>query len=253
MRPDAPAIAVIIGRAGSKGLPGKNARLIAGSPMIAHSIDAAIHSNRVRRVIVSTDGEQIARAARERGVEVVMRPAELASDEATVDAAVRHAVEHCAGGSSETVIAILYANVPVRPGNLIDRAIDMLIETQADSVQSYCHVGKHHPQWMNRLGDGGRVAPYEQSRVYRRQDLPALFIPDGGVIAVTQSSLFTVDPNEPHAFLGRDRRGIITQPGEVVDVDSEIDARVAEAILCNSAKTPISTSAQGPISKANQP
>ena len=238
MRPEAPAIAVIIGRAGSKGLPGKNAMHIAGKPMIAHSIDCALEAESVRRVIVSTDGEAIASAARACGVEVVMRPPRLASDTATIDSAVRHAVEHCNGGSEESIVVIPYANVPVRPRkprNLIDRAVETLITSGADSVQSYCDVGKHHPQWMNRLDDAGRVVPYENSRVYRRQDLPKLFIPDGGVIAVTRRSLFTIDPAEPHAFLGRDRRGIITQPGEVIDVDSEIDARVAEAIL---AQTP---------------
>jgi CMP-N,N'-diacetyllegionaminic acid synthase len=231
MRGNAPAIAIIIGRAGSKGLPGKNSLRIAGRPMVEHTIDAAVVASQVRRVIVSTDGTAIANAARSCGVEVVMRPAELASDTATVDSAVRHAIEHCAGGSDEAIVVILYANVPVRPRNLIDRAVETLIETRADSVQSYCDVGKHHPQWMNKIDDAGRVAPYEMSRVYRRQDLPKLFVPDGGVIAVTRTSLFTVEAGEPHAFLGNDRRGIITQPGEVVDVDSPIDATVAEAIL----------------------
>lgn len=235
MRPEAPAIAVIIGRAGSKGLPGKNAMLIAGRPMIQHTIDAAIASKRIRRIIVSTDGKAIADAARACGVEVVMRPDELANDTATVDSAVRHALNHCDGGSTESVIVTLYANVPVRPRNLIDRAVDTLIETGATSVQSYCDVGKHHPQWMNRIDDDGRITPYEQSRVYRRQDLPTLLIPDGGVIASTRTSMFTIDPNEPHAFLGKDRRGIITQPGEVIDVDSTIDALVAEAALKHAA------------------
>ncbi len=240
MLTDAPAIAVVIGRAGSKGLPGKNAMRLAGRPMIAHTIEAALAASRVDRVIVSTDGHAIASAARASGVEVVTRPDELASDTATVDSAVRHAIEHCSGGSTHEIVVILYANVPVRPRHLIDTAIDTLITTGADSVQSYCDVGKHHPQWMNKLDDHGRVIPYKKSRVYRRQDLPQLFIPDGGVIAVTRTSLFTVNPKEPHAFLGKDRRGIITQPGEVIDVDTPIDARVAEAILTfhHSTKTP---------------
>src|SRR5436190_22436125 len=86
-------LAVIIGRAGSKGLPGKNSRLLAGRPMIAHTIDDALSARTVDRVIVSTDGEAIAVAAAAMGVEVVPRPAILASDTATVDSAVRHAVE----------------------------------------------------------------------------------------------------------------------------------------------------------------
>jgi len=233
MHADAPAIAVIIGRAGSKGLPGKNAMPLAGRPMIEHTINAAIAATSVRRVIVSTDGKEIASAARACGVEVVMRPADLASDTATVDSAVRHAIEHCDGESSAPAVVILYANVPVRPRDLIDRAVETLSDTRADSVQSYCDVGKHHPHWMNKLDGDGRVSPFKKNKVYRRQDLPPLFIPDGGVIAVTRPSLFTIDPKEPHAFLGKDRRGIITQPGDVIDVDNAIDALVAEAVLTN--------------------
>src|SRR5690606_32734538 len=103
----------------------------------------------VERILVSTDGAAIAEAARSAGgepaPEVIMRPAELASDTATVDAAARHAVEST--GAANEIIVILYANVPVRPADLIDGAVETLIETGADSVQSYSDVGKHHPWW----------------------------------------------------------------------------------------------------------
>lgn len=220
---------VIIARAGSKGLPGKNAREVAGRPMIAHSIDHARESSLVDRIVVSTDGEAIANAASAENIEVVSRPAELAGDTATVDSAVRHAVESLEDAAD--VIVMLYGNVPVRPAGLVDRAIRALNEKQADSVQSYAPVGKHHPYWMVRLDDDGRVSPFIENTVYRRQDLPRLLLPDGGVIAVTQESLFTVDPAHPHAFLGRDRHGITNEEGEVVDIDHAIDLAVAEAIL----------------------
>ena len=126
---------------------------------------------------------------------------------------------------------ILYANVPVRPAGLVDRAVALLETSGADSVQSYCRVGKTHPFWMSRLDRDGRVAPYVENRIYRRQELPPLHLPDGGVIAVRRASLFDVRPGEPHAFLGRDRRGIETGEGEVVDVDGPVDLAVAEAIL----------------------
>lgn len=220
---------VIIARAGSKGLPGKNAREVAGRPMIAHSIDHARESSLVDRIVVSTDGEAIANAASAENIEVVSRPAELASDTATVDSAVRHAVESLE--DTADVIVMLYGNVPVRPAGLVDRAICALNEKKADSVQSYAPVGKHHPYWMVRLDDDGRVSPFIENTVYRRQDLPRLLLSDGGVIAVTRQSLFTVDPAHPHAFLGRDRHGITNEEGEVVDIDHAIDLAVAEAIL----------------------
>jgi CMP-N,N'-diacetyllegionaminic acid synthase len=229
LKPKPRVLAVIIGRAGSKGLPGKNAMRIAGKPMICHSIDDATRATCVDRVVVSTDGKAIADAAHAAGIDVIARPADLANDTATVDSAVRHAVE--LSDDTADVIVILYANVPVRPDDLIDRAVTTLIETGADSVQSYADVGKHHPYWMISLDEQQRVQPHVKNTVYRRQDLPKLLIPDGGVIAVTRKSLFTVVQGQPHAFLGVDRRGIVSPKGSVVDVDSAIDAAVAEAIL----------------------
>ncbi|NNF44781.1 MAG: acylneuraminate cytidylyltransferase family protein [Phycisphaerales bacterium] len=222
-------IAVIIGRAGSKGLPGKNARSVAGRPILAYSIEDAQRATTVDRILVSTDCPEMTRVAGEYGVSVITRPAALATDTATVDAAVRHAITE--GGSDAGAVVILYANVPVRPDGLIDRAVDHLRVTGADSVQSYARVGKHHPAWMVRLDDDDRVEPYETNRIYRRQDLPALYLPDGGVIAVTRASLFTVDPEAPHAFLGSDRRGIRSDPARVVDIDDAFDLRLAETHL----------------------
>jgi N-acylneuraminate cytidylyltransferase len=226
---DERVLAVVIGRAGSKGLPGKNALPIAGRPMICHTIAHALASSRVDRVVVSTDGDAIAAAAASMDVEVVRRPEPLASDVATVDSAVRHAVE--AIGSPAEIVVVLYANVPVRPEGLVDRAVDLLDATGADSVQSYERPGKYHPYWMTTLDDAGRVAQWQPNAVYRRQDLPPAYMPDGGVIAVRRASLFTVVEGQPHAFLGRDRRGLENPTGSVVDVDGPIDFLVAEALL----------------------
>jgi CMP-N,N'-diacetyllegionaminic acid synthase len=237
--PAAKAVAVIIGRAGSKGLPGKNALRLpfTNRPSVCYSIEHAQEASTVHRILVSTDGHQIAAAASEMDIEVVRRPSELASDTATVDSAVRHAINEIEESDPIAVVVILYANVPVRPAGLIDRAVHKLLETGADSVQSYCNVGKYHPYWMAKLDEDGVVSPNISNTVFRRQDLPPLYIPDGGVIAVTRKSLFTVNPSEPHAFLGKDRRGILTSPGEVVDIDSMIDAQVAGAILSQTQTT----------------
>lgn len=222
-------LAVVIGRAGSKGLPGKNTLLVAGRPMIEYSIEHAKEAKCVTKVVVSTDGDKIAAAAESMDVEVVRRPPELASDTATVSAAVRHAVE--ALGATEPIIVVLYANVPVRPANLIDDAVDLLTQTGADSVQSYTDVGKHHPYWMSTLDEDQRVKPFIENQVDRRQDLPKLLSLDGGVIAVKAACVRDADDSNPHAFLGTDRRGIETPPGSVIDVDDAIDLAVAEAVL----------------------
>ena len=222
-------LAVVIGRAGSKGLPGKNARLVAGRPMICYAIEHAKQAECVTRVVVSTDGDEIAAAAESMDVQVVRRPPDLASDTATVGAAVRHAVQTL--GATESIIIILYANIPVRPADLIDRAVHLLRRSGADSVQSYSDVGKHHPYWMCELDENQRVKPYVDNTIDRRQDLPKLLDLNGGVIAVTTSCVQQAISGNPHSFLGTDRRGIETPPGSVIDVDDAIDLAVAEAIL----------------------
>jgi CMP-N,N'-diacetyllegionaminic acid synthase len=230
------ALCIILARAGSKGLPRKNERHVAGRPMLHWTIDHAQAAQSVARTVFSTDGERLAELARDRGVEVVMRPADLASDTATVDAAARHAVESLAvDAPADLPVVILYANVPVRPPGLVDRAVDLLQSTGCDSVQSVYRVGKVHPYWMRRLDDDARLSKYEPNEVYRRQELPPVYMLDGGIIAVRRASLFRVEQGRPHAFLGEDQRAIVTQPGEVVDVDNDLDLHVAEAILSRNA------------------
>lgn len=232
MTSGAEAVAVILARSGSRGLPGKNEMTIAGRPMICHTITHALEAETISRIIVSTDGDGIAVAAESMGddrIEVLHRPSELATDTTPVDEAARHAVAGTPGAFRNVVI--LYANVPRRPYGLIDRAVRLLIAQGADSVQSYRRVGSHHPYWMVWLDESGMVRPYCPNGVDRRQDLPPLYLPDGGVIAVTRASLLRPGQEGPHGFLGRRRLGFETQPGDVIDVDTPLDLAVAEALL----------------------
>jgi len=233
------ALAVILARAGSQGVPGKNRAPVAGRPCVLWTIDDARHAASVARIVVSTDDPAIKDICGAEGVEIVDRPEDLAGAQARVDDAARHAVETTDQAGEHDAIVILYANVPVRPADLIDRAAARLRETGCDSVQSYARVGKHHPWWMARVDDrAGVVRPWEGERlnngVYRRQDLPAAHLPDGGVIALTRRSLVLEIPGVPagpHAFLGADHRGVTTREGEVIDIDSPIDLAVADAAL----------------------
>ncbi|MDX2145897.1 MAG: acylneuraminate cytidylyltransferase family protein [Planctomycetota bacterium] len=231
-----PAVALVLARAGSKGVPGKNTADIAGKPCVAWTIEAALRSS-VARVVVSTDDARVGEVARGLGVEVVERPAALASDAARIDDAARHAAGVAFPQTHHVVI--LYANVPVRPARLIDDALDLLRLGGCDSVQSFTPVGKHHPWWTVRVDEcTGELRPWEGERlfhdVFRRQDLPAAYVPDGGVMALTRDSLFlrrTDEPSHPHAFLGRVRRAVVTPPGSVIDIDSGLDLEVARAAL----------------------
>jgi len=254
-------LALILARAGSKGVPGKNRAVVGGRPCIAWTIDAAKSSRLVDHIAVSTDDPAIADIAASMVHAMLPRPAPLASDTARIDDAARDAVlsferglvsppspragegparlGDAGGRGAVGLIAILYANVPIRPPGLIDRALQLLAETNADSVQSYQPVGKNHPWWTVVVNPGtGDVMPWEgdvlNHGVFRRQDLPPAHIPDGGVLAVTRRALFLETPNVspgPHAFFGATRRGILNPEGSVVDIDSPLDLVVADAMV----------------------
>ncbi|WP_432798279.1 cytidylyltransferase domain-containing protein [Poriferisphaera sp. WC338] len=228
----AKVLGIILARAGSVGLPQKNELDLCGKPMLRWTIDHALGAGCLDEVVLSTDGERLAAIGEDAGVKVMMRPSELATGTATVDAAARDVVEKMeADGERFDAVVILYGNVPVRPVDLTDRAVKKLWESGGDSVQSVSPVEKMHPYWMKTVGDEDELLMYEDNHVYRRQDLPPVYILDGGMIAVTRASLFDVVEGEPHAFLGKDRRAVVTGVGEVVDVDSMIDMKVAEAVL----------------------
>ncbi|MBS0187571.1 MAG: acylneuraminate cytidylyltransferase family protein [Planctomycetes bacterium] len=235
-------VAIILGRGGSKGVPGKNTAMVAGKPCVQWTIDAAKSSDHVAHVVVSSDDHAMLDLARASDAIAVVRPADLASDTARVDDAARHAVlafeQTHAEIAEHSPIVILYANVPVRPPDLIDRAVHLLRDSRCDSVQSYQPVGKYHPWWTAKLDGDARVGPWEgdvlNHGVFRRQDLPPAFVPDGGIIAVTRRALFLqvagTTPG-PHAFFGADRRGVINPEGSVVDIDARTDLLVADAVL----------------------
>lgn len=230
-------LAVVIARAGSKGLKNKAMVKLAGKPLVAWAIEHALGSRKVDQVVLSSDGPDILEVGRSYGIASYERPAQRANDSATIDDGVRHGVECWEADNSDrcSYAAILYGNIPLRPADLTDRALTKLIETEADSVQSVYNVGKNHPYWMKKLGGtfGDRLEMYQDNAIYRRQDLPPVYMLDAGVLAVTRESLFNFDPTgkAPHQFLGTDRRGIVTRPGDVVDVDDALDLALAEAIV----------------------
>ncbi|MEM7622007.1 MAG: hypothetical protein AAF235_02250, partial [Planctomycetota bacterium] len=221
------ATAVILARGGSKGLPRKNLADVAGRPCVAWTIDHAAHSASISRIILSSDDLDILAVGAEAGVELHHRSAATASDNAAVDVALREALQDTSPRTRQPAspVVLLYGNVPVRPHDLTDRAVRLLEESNADSVQSFAAVGKHHPLWTARIDpDSGSISPYEGTRlfggVFRRQDLPPVFIPDGGVVALAGRGMHAAatehDPSDPHAFLGRDRRAIETREGDVI-------------------------------------
>ena len=232
-------LGIILARAGSAGLLNKHLRLLDGRPVIEYTFDHAANSRRLSAVCVSTDCPQIKQLARSRGLWVIDRPADLATASASVQDAMLHALqefEFAKRPFKADALAVLYGNVPIRPAGSIDRAIEMLEKSGCDSVRSFCPVGKWHPAWMSRL-DGEEVVPLQPNSIHRRQDLEALFLHDGAIVAVSRASMLRgkQSPGDPHAFFGMDRRGIRTEIGQTVEIDELRDLYLAEAILRESA------------------
>lgn len=227
-------LGVILARAGSKGLPGKCVVDLLGRPLITYTFDHALFSARLNAVVLSSDSRRALELAGEAGIETVQRPAALASDTATVDDAARHAVTEWERRQRRTVdiVVLLYGNIPVRAEGVIDRAVDHLIATGADSVRSVAPVGKHHPDWLHRL-DGDRMIQFRENSIYRRQDLTPVYYHDGAAVAVTRAALFGAldTPDDHQSFLGRDRRAIVQAPDDAVDIDEPFDLYFAEALL----------------------
>lgn len=173
-------VAVIPARGGSKRVPGKNLMPLAGRPLLAHSIAHALASEYVREVYVSTESDEIAALARACGAEVVVRPPELASDEATSESAVLHALDERAqrGMPDPDLVVFLQCTSPVRHRDDIDRAIEKLLAEDADSLFSACE--NNRLIWA--LKDG---RPYSVSYDYlsrrREQDMEVQYRENGSI------------------------------------------------------------------------
>lgn len=161
-------IAFIPARGGSKGVPKKNIKLLAGKPLIAWSIEQALASNLIDRVIVSTDCKEIAEVARQYGADVpFLRPVEISNDTATTESAMLHCCEHLErNGQLPDVFVLLQATSPLRSSGQIDKAISFLVENNYDSLLT---VSKSHRfTWKNPEKP---TASYDYMNRPRRQDI----------------------------------------------------------------------------------
>lgn len=177
-------LGIIPARGGSKGLPRKNIRELVGKPMIAWTIERALASVYLDKVIVSTEDAEIAEVAKKYGADVpFMRPADLAGDKTPTIDVIIHAVNFFKEkGIAFDYVVLLEPTSPLRKENDIDDAIRLLIDRQsdADSLVSVGEVHLEHPSLMKTVSDGYLV-PYETTdkKIYRRQDMPTVYFPYG--------------------------------------------------------------------------
>jgi len=175
-----PLLCVIPARGGSKGLPGKNIRLLAGIPLIAHSIRCAKMCPQVARIIVSTDSEEIAAVARADSAEVpFMRPKELAQDRTPMLPVLQHALRAVEDSEKRAYAALLLLD-PTSPGRLpgdVAKAIQLLeADPGADGVVGVSQP-EFNPYWHCMVEKNGYMSPLipGADRFVRRQDVPSVF------------------------------------------------------------------------------
>jgi len=225
------AMAFIFARGGSKGLPGKNIRILGGKPLIAWSIEQAISVGRIDRVVVSTDSEEIASVARAYGAEVpFIRPAELARDESPEWLAWRHALNYLkeTEGVLPDVMVSVPATAPLRLFVDLDNCLDEYEKGQADMVITVSDA--HRSPYFNMVtcnneGMVSLVIP-PSSAVLRRQDAPVVY--DMATVAYVVKSEFVMTHNS--MFEGR-VRAVYVPSERAIDIDTLLDFQIAEFLL----------------------
>ena len=194
-------------RGGSKGIPGKNIKVLSGKPLIAWTIEAAKESKMIDRYVVSTEDEEIAATSREYGVDVIERPPELATDEATTLSVLQHAVEKIPCDS----IVLLQATSPIRRGGLIDECIREFIDNEYDSLATgftckYIEYGKNNS---------------------RRQDIEGFFYDDGNIYVIKADLI-----ERGERYGEKIGRKVISR-WENTEIDDKFDLWLGEQILRN--------------------
>jgi CMP-N,N'-diacetyllegionaminic acid synthase len=196
-------LGIITARGGSKGIPGKNLKLLSGRPLLDYSIDAA-NDTPLDRLILSTEDKKIAEAARALGCDVpFMRPAELARDETPHLPVIQHAVKWLQDheGYRADVVLTLQPTSPLRSAADIAAALRMLELSDADSVVSVNEVTAHaHPMRMLKVDDQGFARLFAtgepvRNRINRRQDLPKAWVMNGAIYACRTEVLFAAAPS----------------------------------------------------------
>lgn len=223
-------LGLVPARGGSKGIRRKNLRLLAGHPLIHHTLEAARASELVTRILVSTEDEEIAAVARREGIEVLRRPDRLARDDSPMVPVLQHALVSLKGRGSyrPDIVALLQPTAPLRGPEHIDGALRLLLESEANSVVSVCRVpGHYHPAWQLTRGDDGDLQlwigkPLDEI-VPRRQELSQTYTRNGAVYAIRTSSFL-----QEKTLYSRPCLGFVMPSSASVNVDDLSDFALAE-------------------------
>jgi CMP-N,N'-diacetyllegionaminic acid synthase len=227
-------LAIIPAREGSKGVIGKNIRNLAGIPLIAHTIRAAIESKKIDRIIVSTDSEKIAKVATEYGAEVpFLRPKSIAQDDSFIldnynYVLDRLKIEKNDGFSIDSFVA-LQPTSPFRNSYDIDQAINLYQSNKTDSVISF--TKESHPlEWNRVINPNNTFSNFMSEEVYNRQKYESIYRFNGAVYVysshlVNKNLMYSINSL---AYLMPEERSL--------DIDTETDFLFAEFLMRNNKK-----------------
>lgn len=226
----ASALGLVTARGGSKGIPRKNLRPVAGRPLIAWTLEAAKASRLLIRAIASTDDPEIALAVRSAGFDApFLRPVELAGDASPHIDVVLHALDWLQShrGESYDYVCLLQPTSPLRTAEDIDGAIELALSRNADAVVSIS-PSPVHPHLICQVDKGDAIQPLlpTTSGYARRQDQPPAYVLNGAVYVNRVESL-----RRSRTFTPPGALGYIMPPERALDVDCEADLQAAEAAL----------------------
>lgn len=224
-------LAIIPVRGGSKGVPGKNIKLLDGKPLLAYTSEIALQSKQLTEVIVSTEDEPIGEVAKSLGVQVpFMRPMALAQDDTpTIDVLI-HALEWY---ENQTIffdaVCLLQVTSPIRTLEFLDKAIEKFMASDCDSLVSVQKVPhEYNPHWTFEVNAEGnlKIATGEAEIIPRRQELPTAYHRDGSIY-ITKTDVLLKE----HSLYGKSTAFIESEPDFYVNIDTMEDWEKAEEMI----------------------
>lgn len=225
-------LGIIPARAGSKGIPNKNIRLLADKPLIHYTIQSALLSTKLDTILVSTNCQKVINFSRQfsRIETPFIRPEVLATDTTPTIDVVQHAVkyyEKC--GKRFDYICLLQPTSPFRNDDLIDKTIEKILEAKTDSLTTIRKVpDKYNPHWTFEIEDNIlSVSTGEKHIITRRQDLPDSYYRDGKIY------ISTIEQIHKGALLGGNIFGYINENEPGINIDTWQDWTLAEKLLNN--------------------
>ncbi|SEI50644.1 N-acylneuraminate cytidylyltransferase [Allopseudospirillum japonicum] len=218
-------IAIIPARGGSKGVPKKNIRLLAGKPLLAHTLDICTCTPSITETLVTTDSTEIAQVAHEYGAQVIQRPQDLSGDLASSESALSHALNtYCQKHQRPDAVVFLQCTSPIRQKDDIQKAIDTFYKKNADSLLSV--VPSHRFLWKKDHQGQAVSVNYDFNHRPRRQDMQPQYQENGSIYIFKPWVL-----EKLHNRLGGKIALYLMQESSLVDIDTEFDFKFAEFVL----------------------